>query len=897
MRKALVYVVLFLALLLGPAAVRYLNFYQLGSTERQEPPEYTGERIEAVDIPASSNFVDEPEVGDGFVLLDQAHDNFFTLDEIGYLDGRLAARGHELRAYEFGDLASALRSVKAFVVIAPQTPFMPDEIMAVRDFVARGGRLLLIGDPTRFTVFVEEDLFTFTVDIVSDKIPLNSLANEFDIIFNADYLYNTSENEGNFRNIILHDSGLGEGEFTDSLDQLVFYGSHSLQVGPDGRSLLRGDDNTWSSDTDRPGGLTLAASSENGRVLALGDIHFLTAPYYTVYDNAQFIARVADFLTDEADRAFTLADFPYFYSDDVNLVYIGSPDLGPDAFDEIIILQDAFRTADLNLSVQAVADSSTETLYLGLYNQTDDVIDLLVSNGISLTIQPPILTDEELKILEEDEAEDEEAAGDEEEGEEDDEEAEEAEDEETSEEEEDDVEAVRLIRSDLGNIQMSGTAVILLQQNGDQHNVVVLAASQEGLENTINRLLDLVPLNADYALDDCLLQTSLALCPTDILAEEVEAELDTGGTPESLDADEPEAEEDEAIEDDDDFSEEDETSSDSEAPEGISQGSIGLDETVEATLATDEAHLWTFSDGPAIVDIVLEGSESMDAVLELYDPDNELLDSADSTFSGGIEELLGVEVDSGDYTIRVRDFFNEGGDYSLAVTLVAESDSEEEGEEEEEETTGETGIFIFGDDDGEALSSGFTSVDALADLLSADHDITIWRTSEDGPLQEDTLDGYSLIIWDSGDYRNEDGFFDEDTVIVFEKLDEGGNIIIMGSSPTLFSALELVPVADIEVASDDPVLLDGFSAGDVIELDATYDVVLFDDFAGDIEENDTILFVRGPGSEESGSIVGVATTEDEFNDTRAAFLLFPFTSVPEDVQEALLSNLIAWFGL
>ena len=138
---------------------------------------------------------------------------------------------------------------------------------------------------------------------------------------------------------------------------------------------------------------------------------------------------------------------------------------------------------------------------------------------------------------------------------------------------------------------------------------------------------------------------------------------------------------------------------------------------------------------------------------------------------------------------------------------------------------------------------------------------------------------------------------DEDTAVVFEKLDGGGIAIIIGSSPTLFSSLELVPLSDIEVVSEDPVLMNGFALGDVIELDNTYDVILFDDFAGDIEDTDEVLFVRGPGSENSGSVIGIAANSTDSSDTQAAFLLMPFTSLPEDVRETLLFNFIAWAGL
>ena len=875
MRKGILYSVIFTVLLVAPTAVRTLTFYQLGSTERQEPPEYAAPENDQVSIPESSDFVDEPEVGDGFVLLDQAHGNFFTLDEIGYLDGRLAARGHELRAYESGDLASALRSVNAFIVIAPQEPFTSEEVMAVGNFVARGGRLLLIGDPTRFSVFIEEDLFSFTIDIISDKIPLNSLANEFDIIFNADYLYNTRENEGNFRNIILQESGLGENNFTDALNQIVFYGSHSLQVGPEGESVLMGDGNTWSSDTDRPGGLTLAASSEDGRVLALGDIHFLTAPYYTVHDNNAFIARIADFLT-ETERSYTLADFPYFYDNDINLVYVGSPDLGPDAFDEVIILQDAFRETGRNLTLKAEADSNVDTLTFGLYNQADDIIDLLASNGISLTIQPPIVAEEEMMATTEEDTTATSGEGDPE-GDTTEEGSSDSEDGSNGEEEAAD--QMRLIRSDLGNVQMSGTAVVLHYEAGDQHHVIVLAASNDGLETTIGRLLDLVPVNATYALADCLLQSNLAICPTGIADEAVEAELETGGTSDRPMAEEPVPEE-EPIEPDE---------PDGNGPEGVDQGAIGLDETVEGTLDSGEAHLWAFSDGPATVDIVVEGSDDVDVVLELFGPDNELIDSADNTFSGDTEEILNIELDEGDYTIRISDFFDDGGAYTLSVVPAGGADGGSDGDASD--------IFIFGDDDGVPLTSGFTSVETLAGMLSENYDVTTWLTSVDGPLQADTLAGYSLVIWDSGDYRNEDGLLDDDTVVILDYLDAGGKLIIVGASPTLFGALELASLADVEVVGDHPVLLDGLAEGDVIELDQVYDAVLLDPLDANLNENDIVFLVRGPGSDESGGPVAIASIEEEFGNTQVAILLFPFTALPADIQETLLANLMNWIGL
>jgi hypothetical protein len=323
-----------------------------------------------------------------------------------------------------------------------------------------------------------------------------------------------------------------------------------------------------------------------------------------------------------------------------------------------------------------------------------------------------------------------------------------------------------------------------------------------------------------------------------------------------------------------------------EGPEGVDQGTIGLDETVEGTMDSGEAHLWTFSDGPAAVDIIVEGSDDVDAVLELFGPDNELIDSADSTFSGDAEEILNIELDEGDYTIRVSDFFDDGGAYTLTVAPAgtAEGDGDEDA----------AGIFIFGDDDGTPLTSGFTSVETLAAMLGEDYEVTTWLTSVDGPLEADTLEGSALVIWDSGDYRNEDGLLDDDTAVILDYLGTGGKLIIVGASPPLFGGLELASLADVEVVGDHPVLLDGLAEGDVIELDQAYDAVLLDPLDSDLNENDIVFLVRGPGGDESGGLIGIASIEEDFGNTQVAILLFPFTALPTDIQETLLTNLMNW---
>ncbi len=893
MRRGIILLFVFVLLLLGPTAVRYLQFYRLGGVDRAEPPSYdVAAAVESVPTPASASFVDTPETFGGLVLLDQAHDNAFTLDEIGYLDGRIAARGAEMISYTGGDLATALRAVNAYVVITPLEPYTPKEIQAVESFVRRGGRLLLLGDPTRYNVVVEEDLFTLNVFIETDKIPLNSLANTFDIIFNGDYLYNTSENEGNFRNIIVNEAGFAESALTADLEQVVLYGAHSLQVGAGAESLFAGDDNTWSSATDRPGGLTMAATAVNGQVLAVGDIQFLMEPYFTVLDNGRFIAEIADFLTQPVQRDYTVADFPYFFGQKIDLVYTGSPQLGPDAFDEIITLQASLREAEKELSLSTVESQSGDAIYLGLFNQADDVAELLADAGITLVVDPPILTEAETAVLEDAESDEADSESEEEaEAEETDEDT----DEEASDDAEDEPAAEsfdRLIQSALGNVQMSGTALILLDESGSERRLLVLAASKEGLESAVNRLLDLIPINADYALADCLLQDNLALCPTGVTDEEVEPELITGG---QLEAAEDEAE-DETDETDEAEEEEDEPAEPSgEDIEATDQGSIGLGETVEGTLPENEAYSWTFSDGPAVIDVTITSGEDLDAVLELYDPENGLLASSDSGFTGEDEAIIGVEIpDDGSYTIVLSDFFDNGGEFVLTVEASEEAPAEED--DEEDESSEDVTIFLFVDDDGEPIESGFTSQTELETLLEETYTVQTWVSTVDGPLTLEALEDADLLIWDSGDYLEAEGFFDEDTIVIFEYLDTGRPIMVTGSSPTIFGDIGLSSVSDLEFAGDDEILLEGFTAGIAIELDGPHDFIFADFLAEDLDANSTAFLVRGPNSDDSGNVIGLASFDELNNDQQSIFLLMPFSLLPEDVQEPLLANMLTWFG-
>jgi hypothetical protein len=845
MRRFLLLLAVAILLLLGPAAYRYLRYYGLPGPAAASPPAFDASNIVAVATPGASDFDDQPATGNGFVLLDQAHGNEFTAAEIAFLDARLAARGYNLLPYHGdGDLETALRPASAFAVITPLEHFSRAEIRAVAGYVARGGHLLLIGDPTRFQAYISETDFGFAVNIDSDDLPLNDLANEFGIVYRGDYLYNTTpgETEGNYRNILVDRTGFAEHALTEGLETIVFYGSHSLETSAGAEPLIQAGPNTWSSQTRQAGDLVLAALGAQGRVLALGDITFLTDPYNRVYDNARFIVQVADFLVGPA-REQQLADFPYFFDDPVNLVYLGGPTLGSRAFTKVGQLQAEFAAAGRVLQPGDPMEPGYDTLYVGLYSQAGELAALLAGAEVTLVIDPPL---DEVDANE------------------------------------DTSEAVREVQSRLGNVEMAGTVLLALAKEGDEDILILLAASGEGLANGIDRLLETVSGGRAGALDDCLVQATLALCPSYVPEEPVEAELDLRGGAESRpERNEPDSGGEQAGEY-------------IRAIEARLMGSISMGQTRQGTLAPGEGHAWTFNGGPVTASLTLETDEEIDGVLQVYDADYELVEGVDSGLAGDPETIDDLSIPGGTtYTIVVRAFFGNGGSYTLRM----------EGEQASEAPPVESvaaSILVYSDDDGEARDDGETGAETIAALLEGlggEWTVHTWSATDDGPLDEQTLAAYDLVIWTSGDYRSGDQF-EDDSFLLTIYFATGGRLLIIGATPAFLETpdLELAEVGDLEVVDTDIPFLPGIPAGATIGLDETVEAALLSGLNIAEDEVLTAVLLRGRQSEETGEPVAVAVDNPD-NEGLLFLLAVPFDVLPATAQEALLEGLVQWFEL
>ncbi|MBI4287403.1 MAG: hypothetical protein HY671_03105 [Chloroflexi bacterium] len=346
---------------------------------RYVPPNLPPPAPEKIPPPAYvlSTFTDIPQTRRGTLLVDEAHFNIYGEQEIAILLSRVAARGFGIQFV--GDLnipmgsdaaikdresqlEDKLRTADSFLVVLPWHEFTPRERELVRAFVQRGGRLVLVGDPTR-------------------RNTVNGVAQDFGIIFSDDYLYNVKEHEANFRYIYLRD--FAPHEITKGLKSVVFYVASSIT--PESGGLMLTDTNTFSSTREHTGRFSPLVQAAGGKVIALSDVTFMGAPYNAIADNDRLMSNIADFLT-ISERKFNLSEFPNFFGAQVDVI-AGGDEVLPSAQSLLGLIASRERTAELKERETYLS----ETVFVGLWENVRQVDQYLSSAGIRIdqTITTP----------------------------------------------------------------------------------------------------------------------------------------------------------------------------------------------------------------------------------------------------------------------------------------------------------------------------------------------------------------------------------------------------------------------------------------------------------------------------------------------------------------------------
>jgi len=462
-------------IIVGFVLVRLVYFGGGMSTYNPPHREIVPANLDIAAASARNTAVDKaPATGKGITLVDFGHDNALYIEELNSLYTQLVSRGFEFElippeAEEGQTLVDRLKYAKSLILPLSRAQYTAAEVTALTGFVKNGGRILIIGDPTR-TVAVDS---------------LNSAAGAFGIIFANDYLYNLSPTgmDNNYRNVVYHkfaDSPLTAG--LSEKNKVIFYSGSSINAP--GHEIILGDDATHSSTSE--GGRTLAAAAltTNNQVLAVGDLTFFSEPYSAAESNGTFINNIADFLTG-SDRRYALRDFPYFFRNTIDIVF-NDPKVFNSQLGNVEKLKETLVAKNYKVDFADKIGTKNDVIFVGRFTEASVVKDYLADGGIVI-LDPPLKKDDVATPTPTPEADISADA--------------------TPQTVDQEFVDGRIQIAGVGELERGGSTLLYWHRAGDQNILIILSDNPDTNTDAFNQLLD-------NKLNECEISATVAVCQT-----------------------------------------------------------------------------------------------------------------------------------------------------------------------------------------------------------------------------------------------------------------------------------------------------------------------------------------------------------------------------------------------
>ena len=258
-----------------PPAIYYLYIPPTNIISNMTSRElHTAEESEAISIASE---------GERTVLIDASHRNEISRSKLELFIWELVKRNITVKFIDqWSELRAELNDSIALIVALPTISYSSEELSDIKRFVDKGGILLLLFDPA--------------VEYPRTSAPLeaiNSIANTFKLSFASGYLYNEEQYYGIYRNIYV--SKFADNPLTQNLDSIILF--TATHIRSDNQGIAWTSENTYSSQSEKAGEYSVIVSTKNnGTVIAIGDITFLTEPYCYLQDNYELLLNIVNYI-------------------------------------------------------------------------------------------------------------------------------------------------------------------------------------------------------------------------------------------------------------------------------------------------------------------------------------------------------------------------------------------------------------------------------------------------------------------------------------------------------------------------------------------------------------------------------------------------------------------------
>lgn len=244
------------------------------------------------------------------ILIDESHQNQYARSDLEPVVDVLVRNGHTV---DFGAGAgggtsggsagggfgavdagfnSTLQDYDAVIVVQPTAEFTDSAVAGMRTYAEAGGRVLVLGEPTR-TRAAGDGLVAQPTQVSTRA---EQLAGEFGMRIGSDTLYNVDDerNDNNYRSI--YAEATGDASLTDGTEQVNFDTAAPITTieGSDAEPVLRAVEGTRTLSTRRTGDYAVAARNDN--VTVVGDSSFVSPSELYDADNERLTSNLLSFL-------------------------------------------------------------------------------------------------------------------------------------------------------------------------------------------------------------------------------------------------------------------------------------------------------------------------------------------------------------------------------------------------------------------------------------------------------------------------------------------------------------------------------------------------------------------------------------------------------------------------
>ncbi|RLE58605.1 MAG: hypothetical protein DRJ32_06135 [Thermoprotei archaeon] len=213
------------------------------------------------------------------VVLDLSHKNLITLLQFQTLQEKFMRYGAYIKIVASSEeLTYALDKAKVLIIPTPSLDYSDEEIKVVMDYLDKGGRILLLFDPS-----------------LSYAYYMNSLSSRLGIVFSEGYLYNMKNCFGYYRNIYVYPSTADD--LSENVSAIVLF--TATHIYSNFTSYFEASNGTMSLVTENEDLFKPIVYSE--KIVAIGDQTFLNTLNTCVADNRLFIDNIVRYLLKEKD--------------------------------------------------------------------------------------------------------------------------------------------------------------------------------------------------------------------------------------------------------------------------------------------------------------------------------------------------------------------------------------------------------------------------------------------------------------------------------------------------------------------------------------------------------------------------------------------------------------------